>query len=199
MTDSNSFDALRTDELLVHVREGDRNAWREVYRRYRPFLSIAANSVTGARHQDVDDVLQSAFLSAWKDIESFSYNGKNSFRAWLRGIVVHRNLNELRKRNRRGTPLDQGRMGTAWISKNRDPSALDPAEELENDEEEQRLLRCMEDHLDELEREIVILRDFEGLPVSQVAEIVELDPRTVRRRYKDAVSKLQRALDLPEA
>lgn len=194
MADSQAFNSLLTDELLVHVRQGSHDAWREVYRRYRPFLSIAAKGVCGARPQDVDDVLQSAFLSAWSEIKGFSYEGKNSFRAWLRGIVINKNLSELRKRSRRAQMRDQNHMGTEFMSTVTAADSHGPSESVERQDAQERVLQVIEQELDEIDREIVILKYFEMLNSTQIAGIVELDPRTVRKRYGAAMQKLAQHL-----
>lgn len=190
MPDSPAFDALRTEELLIHVRDGNQDAWREVYRRYRTHLSNTAHRVAGTPLGEADDVLQSAFLSAWKDIESFSYRGQGSFRAWLETIIVHKNANSLRKRVRRADMLRPRNLDSEILRRVEDPEAENPANSVLNDEEQRRLFLCMEEHLDDLAREIIILRHLENLTTRQVADVMEITPEQVRRRYRAAMTKV---------
>lgn len=201
MNDTKEFDALRTEELLVHVRGGDHDAWREVYRRYRHFLVLAVNEETGLILEDPDDVLQSAFLLAWKDIEQFAYRGGGSLRAWLRRIVVHKNLEKLRKLRRRKPVQVLSSMDAEWAETVSDDRQKDPADSAAAEEAQRRLFRCMDENLKPIEREILLLRHFEYLTTPQVSEIVELAERTVRDHYKAAMERIARALpseDSPE-
>jgi RNA polymerase sigma factor (sigma-70 family) len=192
---SQPFDALRTEELLVHVRGGDEDAWREVYRRYRVFLSIAARSAANAHIHDVEDILQTAFLSAWSDIQSFSYQGKNSFRSWLSTIVVRKNIAELKRRSVHSKARPTNGFEPGPIDEMVDISAREPNEVLSKRDEQALLARCLEEELNDLERELIMLRHYERMTSEQIADIVELSPHTVRRRYKVAADKIQRYLE----
>jgi RNA polymerase sigma-70 factor (ECF subfamily) len=195
LTEEPEFNALRTQDLLAHVRKGNQDAWREVYRRYRHLLLVAANELTGAALEDAEDVLQSAFLSAWKDIKQFDYQGKGSLRAWLRTIVVHKNIEKLRKLKRSPKSTKDKGFATGWINQQPDSSANNPLTELETKDDETRLFRCMEDLLDPIEAEVLTLRLLEHFDTKQVAEIVELTEDTVRRTYQRAMKKLAAGLN----
>ena len=193
------FDALQTEDLLVHVKQGDQDAWREVYRRYRVFLFNSARRIAGVGATQAEDVLQSAFLSAWKDIEGFSYRGQGSFRAWLEQIVVHKNSSKLQAQIRRADILRSRTVDSDVLRAFEDPSAKNPADSVLKSEEERRLRECMEEHLDDVAREIIVLRHLEGLSTRQVAEVVELNSEQVRRRYRAAMEKIARILGRGEA
>ncbi len=69
---------------------------------------------------EAEDVMQEAFLSAFKKIET--YKGEVSFGAWLKKIVVNRSLDYLKKRkvqfeeiNERTTQISDYQMGTKEI------------------------------------------------------------------------------------
>ena len=69
---------------------------------------------------EAEDVMQEAFLSAFKKIET--YKGEVSFGAWLKKIVVNRSLDYLKKRkvqfeeiNDRTTQISDYQMGTKEI------------------------------------------------------------------------------------
>ncbi|MFT7485145.1 MAG: RNA polymerase sigma-70 factor (ECF subfamily) [Candidatus Paceibacteria bacterium] len=190
MQASTRFNALQTSELLSHIKEGNQDAWREVYRRYKVFLSNAALRASGGSERDSDDVLQSAFLSAWKDLDGFAYRGEGSFRAWLERIVVHKELSKLRKQVRRADILAPRRLDTGLIRGLEDSAGRNPADSVLDQEAQRRLKLCMDEHLDDLAREIIALRHVEGLSTGQIADVVELTGEQVRRRYKAAMECL---------
>src|SRR5262245_20152234 len=66
------------------------------------------------RRVDAEDVLQKAMGRAWVNIDQFQYQGENSFRHWLRKLVVNTALSEvvaqqpeLRMRSEAGESLDE--------------------------------------------------------------------------------------------
>jgi RNA polymerase sigma factor (sigma-70 family) len=81
--------------LIDRCRTGDRKAQSELYgiyckRMYSTSLRILGNSA------DAEDAMQEAFLSAFRNLDT--YQGKVSFGAWLRKIVINRSLDYLKKR-----------------------------------------------------------------------------------------------------
>ena len=124
-TAHDEFDSLHTDELLTHVRQGDQDAWREVYRRYRPYLALTARGETGLGVGEADDVIQSCFLTVWNRIEEFEYRGKGSFRAWLRRVVISKNGDFERRAarwlRRRRRARNDTRTDSWWLAVSPDP------------------------------------------------------------------------------
>ncbi len=193
---SPEFDALKTQALLNLVRDGDQDAWREVYRRYRTLLAIAAKEMTGADVEDPEDVLQSAFLSAWKDIKQFDYKGEGSLRAWLRAIVVHKNLEKLRNLKRARRVLPNNGMATGVLETLADRKNQGVHNEVENAEAQARLFQYMSENLDPIAAEILTLRLLEKFSTAEVADIVEMDPGRVRRIYRRAMKAVAEGLGL---
>ncbi len=178
------------------VREGDQDAWREVYRRYRTLLIIATREVTGPDTEDPEDVLQSAFLSAWKDIKEFEYQGKGSLRAWLRQIVVNKNREKLRKLKRARRLLPNKGFATGVLETVPDAKGQDGLKQLEKSDETARMFDYMSEHLDPIAAEILTLRLLEKFSTAEVAEIVELDPAMVRKKYRSAMKSVVEGLGL---
>jgi RNA polymerase sigma-70 factor, ECF subfamily len=194
LTHPDLFDALRTEDLLTRVKSGDQDAWREIYRRYRTFLLVAARQMAGTSYEDAEDVVQSGFLRAWSDLEGFTYQGTGSLRAWLRSVVVNRNLSKLRKLNREYSASDDDSARTGLLERAPDPRSQDPLEFVAQQEDEARLIQCMERELEPEEQELLMLRHFERLPMSQIADIMEQSGRTLHRKHAAAMERLQRAL-----
>lgn len=193
------FDSLCTDELLTHVRSGDQDAWREVYRRFRPYLSLAAREHANLGIGEADDVIQSCFLSVWSHIEDFEYRGKGSFRAWLRRVVINKNgdfqrraARWLRRRNR-----DQGdtRSDSWWLSVCPDRESRTPQESLAIHDAQERLVEQMSEILTPEEQELIILRYFEELPMARIIEVMEISRGALRHRHRTAIAKMARILE----
>jgi RNA polymerase sigma-70 factor (ECF subfamily) len=92
-------EAAGTDEeLWRRFTEGEDGALRAVYDRYAPAVLRVAHACLG-NTADAEDVVQNAFVSAWRARNTFD-PGKGSMLAWLLAITRRRALDLLRARGR---------------------------------------------------------------------------------------------------
>lgn len=83
--------------LLQQCREGNQKALFTVYQLY--YKSMYNTAFRIINHSEVaEEVMQDSFLKAFKKLDSFS--GKVTFGAWLKKIVIHNSINELKKINK---------------------------------------------------------------------------------------------------
>lgn len=134
---------------------------------------------------DADDLLQEAFLMAWRHRTAFDARG--SAAGWLMRTAFRTYLNAQRKRARRGA-LEQGRLNGSR------PAA---AADLENREALDFVLakvRAAVDELPEGPREAFLMFRFEGLRVAEIAEISGAPLKTVETRIRRATLLLAERL-----
>lgn len=81
-------------ELIQKCCDGNRIAYREFYARYVGELMAIAMRYMKTR-QEAEDVLQDAFIKAYKNLATF--NQESSLKTWLTRIVINTALNALRK------------------------------------------------------------------------------------------------------
>lgn len=85
------------DILVARLREGDLDAFEQVYRRFeRPAFTLALR-LTGHR-ESAQEILQDVMLKAFERVAQF--RGESPFWGWLRQLVVNESLMLLRKRGR---------------------------------------------------------------------------------------------------
>ena len=97
------IDSSTTDEaLLAAVAGGDRDAFRELYDRHAPWLSLRLQRRCADR-DIVDEAVQDAFVAIWK--RPSAYDGRGEVGAWIWGIAFRRLLDGLRRRPRRVFPF----------------------------------------------------------------------------------------------
>ncbi|MGD9931283.1 MAG: RNA polymerase sigma factor [Mangrovibacterium sp.] len=82
-------------EIIDRCREGNREAQFQLYKLYYKSMYNTSLRIVG-NEADAEDIMQEAFLSAFNKMDS--YEGKVSFGAWLKKIVVNRSLDYLKKR-----------------------------------------------------------------------------------------------------
>ena len=82
-------------DVIERCRKGDTKAQFELYKLYyKPMYNICLRMV--GNEVEAEDVMQEAFLNALTKIDT--YEGKVSFGAWLKRIVINRSLDQLKKR-----------------------------------------------------------------------------------------------------
>ena len=135
--------------------------------------------------QDAQDVVQEAFLRAFKSFSGF--HGSNG-RAWLLTIVRNTSYTLLKK-NRAvefTTPFDEEIHVT-------DHDSVSPATILEQSEDAEVIREAM-DELPAEFREILVLRHQEGLSYREIADIAQIPAGTVMSRLARARAKLKEYL-----
>ncbi len=85
-------------DMVRKCQNGDTNAFNELFRRYRTQVYQLAYRFS-RNHADAEDILQNAFIRAFKYIHRF--DTKYPFYPWLRTIVTNESQTYLGKRNKR--------------------------------------------------------------------------------------------------
>jgi RNA polymerase sigma-70 factor, ECF subfamily len=166
-------------ELLAAHRAGDPEAFGQLVGRYRGALWAIAVHVLGDPH-DAADAVQEALLAAYRRAATF--RGDASVRTWLGRIVVNACIDRIRhERVRRTVP---------WPERDVPARRSDPAVEL--------VTRLAVDEaltlLPVAQRVAVVLVDFQGYPVTEVAAILGVPPGTVKSRCARGRARLAELL-----
>lgn len=85
-------------ELIQKCCDGNRTAYREFYTRYAGELMAIAMRYMKTK-QEAEDILQDAFIKAYKNLASF--NQQSSLKTWMTRIVINTALNALRKEHQK--------------------------------------------------------------------------------------------------
>ena len=179
-----------TEELLVRARAGDVAALEALLREVQP--QLYRFSMKMCRHaEDAEDVLQDSMMTLARSVRDF--RGASSLSTWL--FTVARSF--CIKKRRRGkfepereesldhlAPAERGQLRSAT------PDPHSRAESLEAWRQVQDGIQ----RLDPAHREILVLRDIEGLSAKQVAEIVGLSVAAVKSRLHRARAGLREQL-----
>ena len=181
--------------LLAALRTGQEWAFETMVREFGGrLLSVARRFVRN--DEDAQDVVQSAYLSAFRALDQFE--GSAQLSTWLHRIVVNTALMKLRSRRRKPEEsieallpgfLEDGH----HVEQFSDWSA--PADRLLEREETRRTVRACIDQLPDNYRTVLLLRDIEERSTQEVAEILMTTPTAVKvrlHRARQALSTLLR-------
>ena len=179
----------RTEEqvLIMRAQRGEQDAFRVLVERYQGLVYTLALRMV-ARPEDAEDAAQEAFLAAWKALPKFRMDAR--FSTWLYRVTSNVCLDELRRRRR-------GETESMQVLEENGFEPVDPAETPEMALDRAELRRDLAEAISQLgseQRAALILRDVQGLPYEEIAQILDLNLNTVKSRISRARSALREIL-----
>ena len=184
-------------ELVARLRSGDEAAFRFLVDRYHTSLLRLAQTMVPSR-AIAEEVVQDTWLGLIRGIHHFE--GRSSLRTWLFHVLVNRarstGVSERRPTIGTGPSVDPDRFGPdgGWT----DPPVPWP------DEVDDRLvaaqlaewIRPRLEDLPDMQRQVVTLRDVEGLSADEVCDLLGLTEGNQRVLLHRGRSRLRGMLEL---
>src|SRR4051812_36184531 len=170
----------RPDRVLVEMsRQGDNDAFGELVRRhYRRCVDLATFFVRN--HWDAEDQVQIACSKAHERL--YQYQGEAEFATWLSRIVTNQCLMFMReKRRARFVYLDDMSRGPEAPPLELPACGPDPEGELGFGELKE-VLRTEMRRVPPMLRNVMILRDIQELPMTDVAEALQISVPAAKSR-----------------
>lgn len=165
-------------ELIDRCRYGDRKAQFELYKLFYKGMYNVCLRIVG-NPADAEDAMQEAFLNAFRKIDT--YQGKVSFGAWLKKIVINRSLDYLKKKhvrfeevNERTGGLEDEDSGWKEVDVNRIRNAIQT--------------------LPDGYRVVLSLHLIEGYDHEEISQILHITNSACRTQYMRARNKLKEIL-----
>ena len=179
--------AVRNDEALIRrVQAGEKDAYGELVRTYQQPAYYSALALLGS-HDEAMDCSQQAFIRAWQAIRRF--DAGRSFFTWYYRILRNLCLNRLRDRAAQARPFSA--MTPLFDVASTDD---DPAQDTDRALLRDRVRTALEALRSE-EREIIVLRDFDGYSYAEIADLLEIPHGTVMSRLYYARKHLKDMLE----
>ncbi len=172
---ASSSGAQLARERMLAARKGDRGAFERVARDYANMVIAVAYRLLGSE-EDARDCAQDAFVKAWENVAR--YDPKWSVATWLRRIATNLALDRLRRRKIL-TGFPDGLEGST------ESNAEGPHEAVERRERAQRVWELL-DTLPDKYRLMLVMREIEGMDISDISRETGIKPATVRWRLHRA-------------
>jgi RNA polymerase sigma-70 factor (ECF subfamily) len=194
-------DSAQTRTLLEEVRSGRSAALDQLLQRHRDFIlrfaQLRLDPVLRAR-VDPSDVVQEAQIEAARRIDAYLRQRPLPFRLWLRQLTYDRLL-MLRREH-----VQAGKRSVAREEALPDQSSQalagrllaggsSPSERISRQEMGRRVQEALAG-LSESDRDMVLMRNYEGLSNQEVARLLGIEPATASQRYGRALLRLRKAL-----
>lgn len=176
-------------QLIAECLGGRRDAFGVLVSRYQARLYNAAIRLVD-NAEDAADVVQDAFLNAYQALHSFK--GDAEFFTWLYRIAFNTAIS-LKRKKRASLSLDS--VGAEGGIDPDDPSEyIKPGAALERSEDEMQLQEAMI-RLSQEHREVLVLKEIEGMKYEDIAEILGVPIGTIRSRLHRARLELRELLE----
>lgn len=196
----------RLEELFARLRSSDEAALAELFETWRGRLLQIVKTRLDQRlvgRLDPADVLQDAYLDLAKKLPRFATepSGMTPF-VWIRLVVTERVLVTHRKHlqangrdARREVSARSVQSGTSSVvlADQLIAQVSSVSGRVVRDEMSTAVLEVISS-LEEIDREIIMLRAFEGLPNSEAAEVLGLSENGASSRFVRAMTRLRREL-----
>jgi RNA polymerase sigma-70 factor (ECF subfamily) len=181
--------------FVARCRQGETEAFSVLVGRHQKKMLNVAFRMIGD-YEEACDVVQEAFLSAYRAIGKF--RGDARFSTWLCGIVLNHSRNHLKGKAARSR-REAGSLDDPVKSKDgsfvNEPRSREASivERLEKRELEAKVQECI-GLLDGEQREVLILRDIQGFCYEDIGVMLKLPEGTVKSRLFRARNALKDGL-----
>lgn len=179
-------------ELVEAVLAGDGAAYRGLVERYQGRIySVCYGMVRNP--EDARDMAQEAFVKAYQNLPKFRLEA--SFYTWLCRIAMNVSIDHIRRQKLRNhgefddQVAAQDSAGVVQLSQFRS----DPVKNLERKQLHAAILAALDELPDE-QKQIIILREVQGLSYKEISDVMDIPEGTVMSRLFYARKKLQAAL-----
>ena len=182
---------MTEQDLVARAKQGDQDAFSQLVEANQNKIYTLALRMTG-HPEDGADLAQEAFLRAWRSLPSFQ--GESSFSTWLYRLASNLCIDFLRREKRRKAAAvvsldDEDAAYPLEIPDHR----FTPESELERKELRahvgQALCKLSDEH-----RQVLVLRELEGLSYGEIAAQLGLESGTVKSRIARARLALRNIL-----
>jgi RNA polymerase sigma-70 factor, ECF subfamily len=200
--------ARSADDLLIdRASAGDTAALAELFGRYRKRLRAMVRLRMDRRLQgrvDPSDVLQEAYVDVAQQLPSYLTKPEMPFYLWLR-LTTGQRLMRLHRQHLGAASREAGREVSLHRGALPQASSVSLAAQLLGKMtsaskavervEIQLQLQAALNGMDEIDREIIALRNFEELSNAEAAQVLGLEPPAASKRYVRALKRLKEVLE----
>lgn len=169
-------------ELVEEVRNGRREAYTVLMRRYQEKIYWVARRIVGS-HDDAEDVAQEAFVKAYLALGEF--RGESKFYTWLYRIALNLSLNAVRKRQVVSYLHQSSELLRRIL-----PLPERPDEVVELHEIEERLFAAVA-QLPEKQKTVFVMRYFDEMTYAEISGILKTSVGGLKANYFHALRKVQ--------
>jgi len=179
------------DVLIQRCLDGDKKAERILAERYLSRVTVSVSyKLEGNPKEDIEDIIQDVLTAVFSSLDKLKE--KSKFPVWIYRIVHNHCVDYLKRQSRQHEriPLESEhpKEGVELPSEYPLPDELIEREEL-SQQVRRAILKLPLNY-----REVIVLRELEGLSYQQIAETLSIEVSTVKSSLYEARKQLQKKL-----
>jgi len=178
-------------DLVRRALTRDDTAFRTIMERHNRRLYRIARSIL-RNDSEAEDVVQEAYFNAFTHLSSF--RGDSTLATWLSRITMNEALGRLRRERPAVETFETQRTGAQIIKFPQTVTSADPERTMAQREILQ-LVELATDNLPEIFRIVFMTRVIEGMSIEETANLLNLQPDTVKTRLHRARRLVRQELD----
>jgi RNA polymerase sigma-70 factor (ECF subfamily) len=175
----------RDEWLMTQVAQGKRESLEPLVHRYANPLLTFIQRMVGDRHRG-EELFQEVFLAVWTKRRQYEF--PRPFKAWLYGIAINKCRASFRRVRPHSVALEEDSPALPLID---DPSPADTLVATET----AHLVASAVTRLPQQQRVVVVLRIWDGMSYSDIAETVGRTEATVRSHMHHGLAALRKYLE----
>ncbi len=177
----NGLNGKTDQELIEEVRAGQRASFSELVKRHqRGMLRLSLRFM-----KDLDaaqDVVQDAFIKSYEKLNMFE--GRSSFKSWLYQITMNTARNKLRENRHDIFDIDDVQLSVLPIAESRLVHVA-----------VRDMLQVQVDSLPFKQKTALVLRVYDDMSFSEIAEVMQCPYDTAKANYRHALLKLKEVFE----
>ncbi len=168
---------MTEEAILQGCLKNHAAAQKELYHRYSPKMLAVCFRFAHSR-EDAEDMLQEGFIKVFLQIHTFQ--NKGAFEGWIRRIIVHTCINNLKKNKRFNESVDLIHASSAQVREESVPSIV----------QAKQIVDCIR-LLPIGYRTVLNLYAIEGYAHKEIARMLDIEESTSRSQYTRARQMLE--------
>jgi RNA polymerase sigma factor (sigma-70 family) len=169
--------SMTEEAILQGCLKNESAAQRELYNRYSPKMLAVCYRFAHNR-EDAEDMLQEGFIKVFSQIHTFQ--NKGAFEGWIRRIIVHTCINNLKKNKRFSESLDIVHAHGIQVREESVPSIV----------QAKQIVECIR-ILPIGYRTVLNLYAIEGYSHKEISDMLDIEESTSRSQYTRAKQMLE--------
>jgi RNA polymerase sigma-70 factor, ECF subfamily len=180
-----------TKELLEACKNGNQQAFREIFYTYRTYAYNLIYKITG-KTNDFEDLLQDLFFQVYLSLKTF--RGDSSFSTWFHRVVIHVCTSRWRYQQAKKRISSHDMVDLESV----EHSVSNPEYEHGNRYELKELVEKALNTLNENLRVPLVLNVYSDMDLTEIADVLGLPEGTIKSRLFTARKKVKEYLDSME-
>lgn len=179
---------LSDSQIIERTLAGEPDAFNALVRRWERQIYGLTLRMLG-RDDEAKDATQETFLAAYRNLSKF--RGEAKFSSWIYRIALNTCNTRLRSRSRYTISIDEQREASGF------ELAAD-TEDLGSGIQQEQVTRHVRRALQGLPaemRQVIIMKEYEGLKFSEIADVLGIPISTVKTRMYTGLTELRKRLE----